>query len=155
MLAVVLAVIAFGAVVEPCWSPRGAAAYDLRAGYHSLYGHRHRVRFGMRNFRACLAAWSFLMATAHGAGLMLLPLLGPLGLTPGTHHGHSHADMAGSVAQALAAVGVHTGAMLVTIAAIALLVHGWLGIAFLRRGWINLDLVWTAALVATGLLLLL
>src|SRR5271154_2076184 len=48
------------------------------AAYHWLYGHRHRVRVGMTAGAAGLAAWSFLMATAHGAGLMLLPALVPL-----------------------------------------------------------------------------
>jgi hypothetical protein len=109
----------------------------------------------MRTGLAGLAAWSFLMATAHGAGLMLIPLLGSLGLAGGGHHAHQHAGMAGTLAQALLAVGVHTGAMLATIAAVALLVHGWIGLAFLRRGWLNLDLLWTAALAATGLLLVL
>jgi hypothetical protein len=55
---------------------------------------------------------------------------------------------------ALAAIGVHTLAMLVTTGAVAVLVYEWLGLAFLRRGWINLDLVWMAALIATGCLLL-
>ena len=44
--------------------------------------------------------------------------------------------------------------MLATIGVIALVVYRWVGVAFLRRGWINLDLVWTAALVATGVVLL-
>jgi hypothetical protein len=55
---------------------------------------------------------------------------------------------------ALAAIGVHTLAMLATTGAIAVIVYEWVGVAFLRRGWINLDLVWTIALVATGLILL-
>ena len=55
---------------------------------------------------------------------------------------------------ALAALAVHTGAMLAVIGAIALTVYDWLGLAFLRRGWINLDLVWTAALTASGAVLL-
>jgi hypothetical protein len=52
-------------------------------------------------------------------------------------------------------VGVHTLAMLATTAVIALAVYQWLGLAFLRKGWVNLDLLWTIALVATGLVLLL
>jgi hypothetical protein len=55
---------------------------------------------------------------------------------------------------ALAAVGVHTAAMLATIAAISFAVYRFVGVAFLRRGWINLDLVWTAALIVCGVILL-
>ena len=83
---------------------------------------------------------------------MLIPLLGPLGVTSGMHHHH---DVAASLDQALAAVAVHSTAMLATTGAVALLVYGWLGVSVLRRGWINLDLLWTVALVAVGILLLL
>lgn len=121
------------------------------AAYHRLYGSRHRVRVGMRTGMAGLALWSFLMAGAHGAGLMLVPIVLPLG-QGGSHAGHLPAS--GSLSLALAAVGVHTLAMLVVTGAIAVVVYEWVGLAFLRRGWINLDLLWTAALVATGLILL-
>lgn len=119
--------------------------------YHQLYGHRHRVRIGMRTGLAGLALWSFLMATAHGAGLMVLPALIPLCL------GDSPLEeiaTAGSVGTALAAVGIHTAAMLVVTGAVAIAVREWLGLAVLRRAWINFDLVWTVALVLTGLVLL-
>jgi hypothetical protein len=49
---------------------------------------------------------------------------------------------------------VHTLAMLAVTGTIALLVYDWIGLGFLRRGWFNVDLIWTAALVVTGLLLL-
>jgi hypothetical protein len=121
------------------------------AAYHSLYGSRHRVRFGMTVGYAGLAAWSFLMATAHGAGLMLVPVLLPLCLAASP----SGELTAGALPIALGAVVVHTVAMLAVTGVIALVVYQWLGVAFLRRGWINLDLVWSIALVATGLLLFL
>ena len=117
--------------------------------YHWLYGVRHRVRFGMTVGYTGLAAWSFLMATAHGAGLMLVPVLLPLCLAASP----SGELTAGALPIALTAVVVHTLAMLGVTGAIALVVYEWLGVAFLRRGWINLDLVWSIALVATGLLL--
>ena len=97
-----------------------------------------------------LGVWSFLMAGAHGAGLMLVPVLIPLCLAASPA---KELTAAGSLPIALAAVGVHTAAMLATTAAIAAVVYEWFGVAFLRRGWINLDLVWTIALVATGLIL--
>jgi len=55
---------------------------------------------------------------------------------------------------ALAALGIHTGAMLATIGIVAIVVYKWVGVAFLRRGWINLDLIWTIALVLCGIILL-
>jgi hypothetical protein len=83
------------------------------------------------------------MASGHGAGLMLAPAL--------LHLGHG-----GSAASAsLAAVGVHTLAMLLVTGGIAVVVYEWAGVAFLRRGWINLDRVWAGALLVTGVILVL
>jgi hypothetical protein len=90
--------------------------------------------------------WSFLMATAHGAGLMLIPVLMPMVEAPA----HHHMTVADSTSIALAAVGVHTLALLVVTGAIAVVVYEWAGLAFLRRGWINLDLVWMLALLGMG-----
>jgi hypothetical protein len=118
------------------------------AAYHWRFGHRHRVRFGMRTGLLGLAAWSFLMATAHGAGVMLWPALMPLCGTGAPAAG-------GPVAAAIAGVGVHPLAMVATTAFAATLVYEWLGIAVLRRAWLNVDLIWTLALAATGLLLIL
>jgi hypothetical protein len=122
------------------------------AGYHQFYGSRHRVRIGMRTGMAGLALWSCLMASAHGAGLMLVPAL--LALRPAAPV-HPHAGADGSLVLALAAVGVHTLAMLVVTGLIAVVVYEWVGLAFLRRGWLNLDRLWAASLVATGAILIL
>jgi len=65
------------------------------------------------------------------------------------------AEIEGSVGMALAAVGIHTAAMLAVTGAIAVAVREWLGLAVLRSAWINFDLVWSVALVLTGLVLLL
>jgi hypothetical protein len=121
------------------------------AAYHWRFGHRHRVRFGMRTGLAGLAAWSFLMATAHGAGVMLWPALMPLCL-PG---GAAGAASGGPATAALAAIGIHTAAMVATTAVAAGVVYEWVGLALLRRAWLNLDLLWTLALAGTGLVLLL
>jgi hypothetical protein len=114
--------------------------------YHWTYGHRHRVRFGMQAGLVGLGVWSFLMATAHGAGLMLWPALMPLcaGASP---------DRA--FATALAGIAVHTLAMLTITAAIAILVYEWVGLEILRHAWINVDVIWTVALIGTGVWLLL
>jgi hypothetical protein len=120
--------------------------------YHLFYGHRHRVHIGLKTGLAGLAAWSFLMATAHGAGMMLIPVLMPL-VRAGAHAHHMPAT--DSLWIASLAVLVHSLAMLVVTGIVALVVYEWVGLDFLRRGWINLDLVWTAALIGIGLWLLL
>lgn len=117
------------------------------AVWHVLYGHRHRVRVGMQTGFVGLGFWSLLMATAHGAGLMLLPVALPLCLSAGPG---AELTASGSLAAGLAVIGVHTGAMLVVIATIAAIVYEWLGLAFLRRGWVNLDYLWSIALAASG-----
>lgn len=101
-----------------------------------------------------LAWWSFLMSSAHGAGLMLLPITFSL-----THAEPPHAEAWPAQAGAsLAAAGgmatLHTVAMLVTMAIVAGLVYGKLGVGVLRRAWINLDWLWAASLLAAGLITL-
>ena len=122
----------------------------LWALYHALCGTRHRARVGMRAGFAGLLLWSFLMAGAHGAGFMLFPALIPLCMADGTAGG----GLSGRLFVSLLAVAVHTAAMLGVTAVIALVVYDWLGLDFLRRGWLNLDRIWTAALLVTGLALL-
>lgn len=145
-------VVLLGAVVD--YGRLRAAAGVLLVGwavYHAVYGHRHRVRFGISTGMTGLAAWSFLMATGHGAGLMLLPVLIPLCLAGSP----ARELLAGaSLPVVSAAVGVHTGAMVLVTGAVAIVVYRWVGLGFLRRGWINLDLLWIAALVVIGLVLL-
>ena len=119
--------------------------------YHQVYGHRHRVRVGMKTGLAGLVIWSFLMATAHGAGLMLLPVLIPLCLSSSVAKDISPEA---SFATMLTAVGVHTAAMLVVTGVIAILIYEWVGVAILRSAWVNLDVVWVIALGTTGAILL-
>ena len=98
------------------------------AAWHALYGHRHRVRFGMTTGMAGLGAWSFLMAMAHGAGLMLIPLLAPLGHRRPAHAPPRHGRRLRS-APALAAVAIHSLAMLATTGG-----GGGPGLRLARRG---------------------
>jgi hypothetical protein len=101
-----------------------------------------------------LGLWSFLMATAHGAGMMLIPVLMPMQHhDAGAHAGHMM--VTGSFALAALAVVVHSLAMLIVTGAIALAVYHSAGHELLKRRWIDLDLAWTLALVAMGLWLLL
>jgi hypothetical protein len=114
------------------------------------YGHRHRVRIGMQPGLAALAVWSFLMATSHGAGLMLWPVLMPLCFSPG-----SAPSPTGPLTTALLGLGVHTLAMLTVTTGVAVAVYQWVGLEILRRAWFNVDLIWMLALVLAGSLLLL
>jgi hypothetical protein len=149
--AVLLAVIGIGLVADTGRLSHVAGLVLIGwAGWHALFGHRQRVRVGMQASLVGLAVWSFLMASAHGAGLMLIPVLLPLcGSGPS-----GELTASGSLPIAAAALGVHTAAMLAVIAAVSTIVFRWTGLAFLRRGWINLDLLWTVALAGTGGLLL-
>lgn len=154
VLLVVLAALALGTVIDPSVVRRGSGLLLIGwAFWHARYGHRHRVRYGMQVGLLGLAAWSFLMATAHGAGLMLIPLLDPLGVS--AHDAHDHGGAGGALGSAALAVLVHSAATLAATGFAAVLVHDWLGVAVLRWSWINLDLVWVAALIVAGLVLLL
>jgi hypothetical protein len=147
---VLAAVLMLGLVIDGAVLSRAAGAALIGwAIWHARWGHRGRPLVGMQTGLIGLALWSFVMASAHGAGLMLLPAFMPLcanSATPVTPDA--------TTALALAALGVHTAAMLATIAAISFAVYNWIGVAFLRRGWINLDLVWTGALIVCGIILL-
>jgi hypothetical protein len=149
---VVYAVIALGTAIDQKTFRIASGALLIAWGlYHLVYGHRHRVRIGLRTGLIGLGAWSFVMATAHGAGMMLIPVLMPLAQA-GEHAGHMPAT--DSLWIASLAVLVHSLAMLVTTGIVALTVYEWAGLDFLRRGWINLDLIWTAALILMGAWLL-
>jgi uncharacterized membrane protein len=131
-------------------------------GLYKLIRRRHPRWVGMRVGFRDLTAWSFLMASAHGAGLMLIPVL--LGLSPTEHmqgaHAHvthtDHAAMTGSatVLAELAAVGLHTLALFAVMGAVAMVVYEKLGVMILKRTWFNLDLLWAGALVGAGLITL-
>jgi len=146
------AVVVAGAMVSQRLVLAGAGLLLIGwAIYHQVYGHRHRVRVGMRTGQIGLVLWSFLMATAHGAGLMLLPALFQLCLSSPSA---PEITASGSLAMTLAAVSVHTAAMLAVTGVIAIVVYEWVGLAILRTAWLNLDLIWTAALATTGVFLL-
>ena len=146
---VVLIVSALRAVIDLRVLELACATVLIGFGVYRLVA-RHRGRFGMQVSSAQLVLWSFLMATAHGAGLMLLPVL--LGM-PSVHM-HGMSGVEGTATTAVAAVGIHTLAMLSVAGSVGIVVYEWLGLAFLRRGWINLDLVWVIALLGTGAILL-
>lgn len=132
-----------------------SAAVLFGFGLYKLIRSRHPRWVGMRVDFKDLTLWSFLMATAHGAGLMLVPVL-----LQWPAQDYAHAQLiqelsphfiTTSLGLLLAAVAVHTLSMLLVTAAIAGLVYEKLGLAILRQAWFNLDWVWAGALILTGL----
>jgi hypothetical protein len=149
-------------------------------GLMCLSRHRHPRWASMRVGAGRLTLWSFLMASAHGAGLMVVPVF--LGMSAGSmapEHHHSmnmlHVEAASATvaapaveipepstlsrsantagpANALLATALHAAGYLIVTALIALLVYEKLGLAVLRKAWFNLDLLWAGALIATGLI---
>ena len=124
-------------------------------GLWRLLSERHFRWARMRLSTAQLAGWSFLMSSAHGAGLMLLPVLATTAVTGHDHHLPAGARLDGTPAAALeglAAAGVHTVAMFAVMAACAWLVYEFVGVNVLRRAWFNMDRVWAGVMVAAGAL---
>lgn len=150
--ATLLAVIAFGTILDTSLLGRGAGLIAIGwALWHMFVPRRKHVRVGMQTSLMGLGLWSFMMATAHGAGLMLIPSLLTLCVSSGPG-GELAAST--SVSVSLAVLAVHTGTMLVVIGATAMAIYHWFGLAFLSRGWINLDIFWSVALATGGVILL-
>ena len=118
----------------------------LGFGIYKLFNYyRHPRWVGMRVGMRDLFAWSFLMAIAHGAGLMVAPTL--LALIGNSSLPEASLTKEGAV---LMAVVLHTLAMLLVMACIAWIVYKKLGLMVLRKSWINFDLIWAAALIVVG-----
>jgi hypothetical protein len=163
--AAVLAAAALGRLLPPSalrWIVGGSL---LGLGALRLLRHRHPRYGGMRvGFRE-LTTWSFLMATAHGAGLMVLPLLvggsdaagyqGPAGAHALHLAAASVVPGSGQLGTGLWATAMHTAGYLLVTGLIAVVVYRKLGLRMLGRMWINLDLIWGGALVVTGAVALL
>jgi hypothetical protein len=152
-LAIAVAVAAagvLGMVVSPGRLKLIVAVALFAFGGYRLFRHRHPKGGGMRVGFRDLTFWSFLMASAHGAGLMVLPIL--FGLSAGEHASHSAG--AGSPPSASLAIGIHTAGYLVVTALVAAIIYEKVGLAVLRTAWVNMDLIWAGALVVTGLLTL-
>jgi hypothetical protein len=149
-VALVLAgALTLGSLIDHAYLNRACGVFLIGWGvWCALRGHRGQPRVGMRAGFAGLALWSFVMSSAHGAGFMLIPVLLPLCAAAGAPGLASagHALPIGALA-----LGIHTFAMLAVIAAVSTVVYDRAGgLGFLRTGWINIDLVWSAALVVCG-----
>lgn len=138
-----VAIVAIFALVAAAEFPhpivqRVSAGVLLTFAAYRLIRARHPRWVGMQVGFWGLALWGFIMSTAHGAGLMLVPFL----------------TSSASYIPGLLMVGVHTCGYLFALIAVALVVYLKFGVSFLRSAWFNLDLVWAAALFVTGLVAL-
>jgi len=156
---VVLLSVGLAQVVIPMDTLRVLVASMLTMlGLYRLWRHRHPRYGGMQVGFRDLTVWSFLMASAHGAGFMVVPFVmsaPPMLAAAGHEHMHHMAAAANGAAAGGMAVAVHTLSYLIVMTVAAWLVYRKLGLSLLRRAWLNVDWVWAGALVLTGLIVLL
>ena len=161
-IAIIIATVLLARVSLPHRALKIAAAVILFAfGLYRLLRSRHPNWVGMRVGFGDLTLWSFVMASAHGAGLMLVPFFLQPPATGAAHHHNIHEMHAWAFANfnapslLAASVAVHTLGYLLMTGLVAILVYEKLGVAILRRAWFNIDLVWMLALMITGVFILL
>jgi hypothetical protein len=165
-IGIIIAAVLLARVTVPPFGLKIAAAAILFAfGLYRLFRSRHPNWVGMRVGFGDLTLWSFIMASAHGAGLMLIPLfLKSAPHTPAPHTGpmalHMHAtcglDFANFSTPSLltSSIAVHTFGYLLVTGLVAILVYEKLGVDVLRRAWFNVDVFWMLALMIAGLFIL-
>lgn len=157
--AAILVALAVGAAMPLQYLRWPLAALLLIMGISRFYRHRHPRWAAMRVGMAGLTWWSFLMATAHGAGLMVLPIFlsmsTPVQAAEPMCHATTVAAASPGVATSLIATLVHGLGYLAVTALAAVVVFEKLGLGLLRKAWLNLDLIWAGALVVTGVATLL
>jgi len=160
-IGIIISVVLLARVAVP---PRtlkiAAAAILFTFGLFRLLRSRHPNWVGMRVGFGDLTLWSFVMASAHGAGLMLVPFFLPSPAGEPSHHHEAHQMHAWAFANfsapslLIAAVVIHTLGYLVITALVAIVVYENLGVAILRHAWFNIDLLWMLALMITGVFIL-
>jgi hypothetical protein len=130
--------------------PVGALALVLFGLFKLVRPRAHPRWVGLRVTPRDLAVWSFLMSSAHGAGLMLVPVVLGLPVESEAPDLPGLSLNAALLVQQVAAVLVHTLAMLLVMGVVAVVVYERVGVGFLRRAWLNLDPLWAIALIAAG-----
>ena len=150
---VLLATALLGMVVPRATVRYCVAAFLIGLGIYSLAKHWHprwvRLQVGFRD----LTVWSFLMASAHGAGVMVIPVLLGSGTVEAAERMAGHHQMAAGTSPliGMTALLVHTSAYLAVTGVLAWVVYRKLGLGVLRKTWFNFNLLWGVALVITGL----
>jgi hypothetical protein len=154
MLVVILPFALLLVIVE--WQHQiqiGASLLVIGFGIFRLVNRRH-PRLLARIRPTQLGLWSFAVAIAHGAGLMLVPIYLGLCRAAGLDTGHEAAGalINANLAMAVLVSVVHSVAMIVAGGFLAWLVYRYLGLKFVSRSWFNLDATWAFSLVLVGAL---
>jgi hypothetical protein len=157
---VVVLVLGLGVLADPGALRIGAAVVLIVFGVFRLArprrGHPRWTKF--RVTRPELAWWSFLMSSAHGAGLMVAPVVLGANANAGAAESHDHVEELGlatmSIPESALALVIHVGAMVLVMGLVALLVYEKLGVAVLQKAWVNLDALWAGAFVVAGVMTL-
>ena len=160
ILLVALLVLGLGVLTDTSALHLGAGVALIAFGLFRFVKPRAHFRWvrGTVNRRE-LTWWSFLMSSAHGAGLMVAPVLIGAGAATEASASSDHAIAAAqsqglSIPGSALAITLHVGAMLAVMSVVALLVYDHVGVAVLKKAWINLDAVWAGAFVLAGVLTL-
>jgi hypothetical protein len=156
---VVLLVLGLGALTDPSALHLGAGVALIAFGVFRFVKPRAHPRWTRaRVNRRELTWWSFLMSSAHGAGLMVAPVVigaGAASEAAADDHALSAVQaQAMSIPGSVLAVTLHVAAMLAVMGVVAIVVYDHVGVAVLRRAWVNLDAVWAGAFVLAGVLTL-
>ena len=151
--AIAVAIVA-GTALSPAMLRWPVALLLACLGVRQLYRHLHPRWAAMRVGMGGLTLWSFLMASAHGAGLMVLPVFLSMAVMPAGPSCHARGASTQALTGAMATL-VHSMGYLAVTAVAAWLVVDRFGLGLLRKAWINLDVIWAAALIVTGCLTLL
>ena len=165
-IGIIIAAVLLARISVPPFALKITAAAILFAfGLYRLFRARHPNWVGMRVGFGDLTLWSFVMASAHGAGLMLIPLflksppqtLAPHGSAMASHmhatHGLEFANFS-TPSLLTSSIAVHTLGYLLVTGLVAILVYERLGVGILRHAWFNVDVFWMLALMITGLFIL-
>ena len=160
IVVVALLVLGLGVLTDPSALHLGAGVALIAFGLFRFAKPRAHPRWVRAKVnRRELTWWSFLMSSAHGAGLMVAPVLIGAGAASDASASSNHAlAMAESGGMGLAggalAITLHVAAMLAVMGVVAVVVYDKVGVAVLKKAWINLDAVWAGAFVLAGVLTL-
>jgi hypothetical protein len=157
LLAMLLMILPFSLLVTLVYWQRqiriGASLSVIGFGALRLV-HRRHPRALVRIKPTQLGLWSFAVAIAHGAGLMLVPIYLGLCQADGLDTGHQAAStlISASLRMAVLVSIIHTGAMIAAGGLVAWLVYRYLGLKFVARSWFNLEATWAITLILVGAL---
>jgi hypothetical protein len=150
---VAVLVLGLSTTTDPMALRVGAAVALIAFGVFRFIKPRAHFRWTtMRVSDRELGMWSFLMSSAHGAGLMVAPVI--LGLRASQGHDDMAMLSGGPIDIAAVGIAVHVGAMIVVMGAIAFFVYERVGLQILRKAWLNTEQIWAGAFILAGLVTL-